>query len=282
MTRYGVTGSTGKLGGAIACAISAAGERQRLIVRDAGRAPRLEGADVAVADYSDFDASTSALEGVDVLLMVSASEAPDRRVQHRTFIDAAVAAGVQHIVYTSFAGAASDAVFTLGRDHGDAEAALSESGLVTTLLRDNFYLDYFPVFADDNGVIRGPADGGRVAAVARADVADVAAAVLLDPTTHEGAVYELTGGEAISFGEAVERMTATLGTPFSFVNETLEEAYASRRVYTDEQFLLDAWVSTYTAIAQGTVERVTDHVERISGHAPRRLEDVLQPAREAQ
>ncbi|THG33168.1 SDR family oxidoreductase [Naasia lichenicola] len=275
MTLFGITGSTGKLGGAVARALGSAGVSQRLIVRDPGRAPEIPGAEVATADYGDLDAATVALRGVDVLLMVSASEAPNRREQHRTFIDAAVAAGVKHLVYTSFAGAGEDAVFTLGRDHGDAEAALAESGLVTTLLRDNFYLDYFPVFADEHGVIRGPAGDGRVAAVARADVADAASAVLLDHAAHEGAVYELTGSEAISFPEAVQRMTLALGRPFSFVDETIEEAYASRRVFTDEQFLLDAWVSTYTAIAQGTVERITDDVQRLSGHAPRRLEDVI-------
>jgi len=275
MTLYGITGSTGKLGVAVARALSEAGRRQRLIVRDASRAPTIVDTEVAVADYGDLDASTSALQGVDVLFMVSGSEAPDRREQHRTFIAAALAAGVRHLVYTSFVGAGEDAVFTLGRDHGDAEAALAESGLVTTILRDNFYLDYFPVFADEAGVIRGPADDGRVAAVARADVADAAAAVLLDSAAHEGAVYELTGGEAISFPEAVERMARKLGRPFSFINETVEEAYASRAVYTDEKFLLDAWVSTYTAIAQGTVDRVTDDVARLAGHAPRRLEDVL-------
>jgi NAD(P)H dehydrogenase (quinone) len=275
MTMYGITGSTGKLGGQVAEALSAAGKRQRLILRDPSRGPALPGAEVAVADYGDLAASTAALQGVEVHFMVSASEAPDRREQHRTFIAAAVAAGVRHLVYTSFVGAGEDAVFTLGRDHGDAEAALAESGLVTTILRDNFYLDYFPVFADETGVIRGPADDGRVAAVARADVADVATAVLLDASAHEGAVYELTGGEAISFSEAVERMTRKLGRPFTFVNETREEAYASRAVFTDEQFLLDAWVSTYTAVAQGTVDRVTGDVARLSGHEPRRLEVVL-------
>ena len=113
--------------------------------------------------------------------MVSAAESPVRRDEHRTFIEAAAQAGVGQIVYTSFAGAAPDAIFTLGRDHHDAEQAIRASGMAWTFLRDNFYSDFFPLFADEDGVVRGPAGDGAVAAVARADVADVAVAVLRDP-----------------------------------------------------------------------------------------------------
>ncbi len=97
---------------------------------------------------------------------------------------------MRHVVYTSFAGAAADATFTLGRDHFDTEQAIREAGLTHTFLRDNFYLDVLPWFADEEGVIRGPAGEGRVAAVARADVADVAAAVLRDPAAHADAAYQ--------------------------------------------------------------------------------------------
>ncbi len=269
-----LTGSTGAVGGLLAPAL--ADLHPRLVVRDPGRAPQL-GLDVHVATYDDATSATSALEGVSVLFMVSAAEAEDRRREHRTFVEAATRAGVRHIVYTSFAGAEAGATFTLGRDHFDTEKAIHDSGMAFTVLRDNFYLDVLPLFADRSGVIRGPAGEGVVAAVARADVADVAAAVLRDPRTHAGATYTLTGPEALSLDDVAARAGAALGRELRYQPETLEEAYASRRAaYPDvAEWQLDAWVSTYVAIADGSCAAVTDDVRRLSGHAPRTLEDAL-------
>lgn len=269
-----VTGSTGAVGGRVARAL--ADLHPRLVVRDPSRAPALPGCEVARASYADHEACRAALAGVGVLFMVSASESANRRAEHRTVVQAAADAGVRHLVYTSFAGAAADATFTLGRDHHDAEQAIRESGMEWTFLRDNFYLDVLPLFADAEGVIRGPAGDGRVAAVARADVADVAAAVLRDPMGHAGATYPLTGPEAITLAEAAARITAVTGRRTRFVDESIEEAYASRRAaYDVEEWQLDAWVSTYTAIADGSVAEVTDDVARLSGHPARTLEDTL-------
>lgn len=269
-----LTGSTGHVGGLVARRL--ADLQPRLVVRDAGRAPVLPGCEVREASYADERASRAAFDGVRTLLLVSASEAPDRREQHRAVIGAAAAAGVQHIVYTSFFGAAPEATFTLGRDHADAEAALRESGMAWTSLRDNFYLDVLPLFADDEGVIRGPAGDGRVAAVARADVADVAAAVLREPAAHAGATHELTGPEALTLPEVAERAGLVLGRKLTFHDETVEEAYASRRTaYDAAPWQLDAWVSTYTAIRDGSVAAVTDDVQRLTGHPPRTLEETL-------
>ena len=274
MSSIAVTGATGAVGGRVAHLLGRA--TSRLVVRDPARAPHIDGdPEVRAAAYADGPAMRSALEGVDTLFLVSGAEAPDRLEQHRTAVRAAAKAGVRHVVYTSFDGAAADADFTLGRDHWHTEQAIRESGMSWTFLRDSFYLDFFPMFADEHGVIRGPASDGRVAAVARADVADSAVAVLLDPAAHRNATYRLTGGEAISFPQAAARMTAALGRPFSFVQETLEEAYASRRAFTTEQWQLDAWVSTYTAIGSDELAGVTGDVERLTGHAPRTLEQAL-------
>ena len=276
-TTLTVTGSTGKLGRLVAQQLGPA--LSRLVVRDPSRAPELSGRpEIRAADYADADASVRALQGTDVLFMVSAAEAPDRREQHRTFITAAARAGVRHIVYTSFDGAAPDATFTLGRDHFDAEQAIRASGMTFTFLRDNFYSDFFPLLADEHGVISGPAGDGRLAAVARADVADVAVAVLRDPAAHENAAYDLTGPEAISLTEGAARLTAALGRPFTFVDQTVAQAYASRRRYTDQQWLLDAWVSTYLAARAGGLDRVSDDVPRLTGHPARTLEEALAAA----
>ena len=274
MRSIAVTGATGAIGGRVARLLGSAVDR--LVVRDPARAPRIEGApSIRTASYADGAAMRAALEGADVLLLVSGAEAADRLEQHRTAVRAAAEAGVGHVVYTSFDGAAADADFTLGRDHWHTEQAIRASGMRWTFLRDSFYLDFFPMFADEHGVIRGPAGDGRVAAVARADVADAAAAVLRDPDAHRDTTYRLTGPEAISFPEAAVRMTRALGRPYSFVRETLEEAYASRRAFTTEQWQLDAWVSTYTAIGSDELAATTEDVAHLTGHAPRTLEEAL-------
>ncbi|QCW49730.1 SDR family NAD(P)-dependent oxidoreductase [Nocardioides dongxiaopingii] len=272
-----LTGSTGALGGPVAHAL--ADLRPRLLVRDPARAPQLgeQSGGVHVTPYDDAAAATAALEGVDLLFMVSAAESEHRRREHRTFVEAAARAGVRHVVYTSFSGAAADATFTLGRDHHDTEVAIRESGMDFTILRDAFYADVLPLFADASGAIRGPAGHGSVAAVARADVADAAVAVLRDPRAHLGATYTLTGPEALTLDEVADRAGAVLGRPLRYEPESVEEAYAARRAaYPDAgEWQLDAWVSTYVAIADGSCAAVTDDVRRLTGHPARTLEQAL-------
>lgn len=274
-----VTGATGHLGRRVARLLSGEGIAARLIVRDPARAPRLPGTTTAQADFGDRQASRAALQGIQTLFMVSAAETPDRLEQHIAFIDAAVEAGVEHIVYTSFFGAAPDATFTLARDHYATEEKLCATGLKYTLLRDNFYLDVLTDFAGPEGVIRGPAGDGRAGFVARQDVARVAAKILADPIPHAGFTYELTGPESITLAEAAAIITEVTGKPTSYLDETVEEAYASRARYQAPDWQLDAWVSTYTAIAAGELDKVTNDVELLTGRRPLDLRELLaQPA----
>jgi uncharacterized protein YbjT (DUF2867 family) len=269
-----VTGATGRVGSRVARRLAAAGVAQRLVVRDQSRAPDLPGAAAVAAEYGDGEAARRALEGVETLFMVSAGEERERVATHRAFVDAAAAAGVRHVVYTSFYGAAPDSTFTLARDHWATEEHLRASGMAWTFLQDNIYLDFIPLFGGEDGVIRGPAGDGRVGAVAIDDVADVAAAVLRDPAAHAGQAYPLTGPEALTLAEAARVVSAHGARPLSYQAETVDEAYASRASYGAPQWQLDAWVSTYTAIASGELDGVTPHVERLAGHPPRSLAEL--------
>jgi len=273
--RIAVTGATGHIGGLVAHSLADAGIPQRLVVRDASRAPELDRAEVAVATYGDREASVRALAGVEILLMVSAAEAPDRLQQHLDFVDAAVEAGVKHIVYTSFVGARADAIFTLARDHWATEEKIRASGSGFTFLRDSFYLDFVPELVGDDGVIRGPAGEGAMAAVARADVAAVAAEVLRDPAAHAGATYELTGPEAFTLTAAADLLTKTSGRRVTFYDETVDEAYASREKWNAPKWQADAWVSTYVSIASGELAQVSGDVERLTGRPPLSLQQLL-------
>jgi uncharacterized protein YbjT (DUF2867 family) len=271
----GITGATGNVGGRVARLLAVGGAEQRLVVRDPSRAPSLPRTTVACASYDDFDAVHHAVDGLENVFMVSGSESATRVQEHTTFIDAAAAAGVQHLVYLSYYGAAPDATFTLARDHYATEQHVRASGMAWTFLRDNMYLDFFPRLAGEDGVIRGPADGGLVAAVAQDDIAAVAVAVLRDPEAHRGRTYSLTGPEASTMEQAAVVMTRALGDAFSFHDETVDEAYASRAPYGAPDWEVAAWVSTYTAIAAGELAGVTEDVRRLTGRAPQSLEQVL-------
>ena len=270
-----VTGSTGVVGGHLSTLLADRGLSQRLLARTPSRAPDLPRAVVVPFAYRDDEATARALAGVRVLFMVSGAESEDRLDQHRAFVDAAARAGVEQVVYTSFVGAAPDAVFTLARDHFATEQHIRESGMVWTFLRDNFYADFMPMLVGEDGVIRGPAGAGRAAIVARTDVARVAAAVLADPSAHAGRTYGLTGPEALDFSEIAAIVAARQGREVRFHDETVEEAYESRRVWAAPDWQVDAWVSTYTSIASGAMADVTHDVESITGMPPLSLAQLL-------
>lgn len=270
-----ITGATGHIGGLVVEDLASHDAPLRLLVRDPARAPRGFD-DVRRAPYDDPAAARSALEGVQTLFMISAVESADRLDQHRAFIDAAAAAGVRHLVYTSFLGAGEHATFTLARDHWVTEEHIRASGMRWTFLRDSFYLDLLPSLAGADGVIRGPAGDGRVSAVARADVARSAAAVLLDPSAHADTAYDLTGPQALSFPEIARTITEVTGRPTTFHDETLAEARQSRASYDPADWELDAWISTYTAIAAGEMATVSQDVKKLTGREPVSLVELLQ------
>jgi NAD(P)H dehydrogenase (quinone) len=270
-----VTGSTGALGGRVATRLAAAGVRQRLVVRDPARAPDLPDVEIAQATYDDPDALREAFAGTDAVFLVSAAEHPDRVRQHLTAVDAVAAAGVDRVVYTSFLRAAPDATFTLARHHWLTEERLRERGLAYTALRDSMYLDFLPFMAGAEGVIRGPAGEGRVAPVARDDIADVAVAVLLGEG-HERATYDVTGAALQTMAEWAAELSEVSGRPVAFHDETLEEARQSRAAYGAPDWEVEGWITSYLAIAAGELAGVSDTVARLAGHPPTTLRQLLE------
>jgi NAD(P)H dehydrogenase (quinone) len=270
-----VTGATGNLGGRVAHRLAAAGNTQKLLVRNPDRAPRLSGATMARAAFADNDAVREALDGIPTVFMVSASESPDRVDQHRAFIDAAAAAGVRHLVYVSFFNAAPDATFTLARDHWATEQHIRASAMNFTFLRDNLYADFMPALAGDDDVIRGPGGEGRVAAVAQDDIADAATTVLTDPDTHAGRTYNLTGPQALTLYDVAILLSEATGRTITYHPETMEEAYKSRVSYGAPDWQVDAWVSTYTAIANGELADISNDIPALVGHPATTLDDLL-------
>jgi NAD(P)H dehydrogenase (quinone) len=271
----GITGATGAVGGRVAARLAQLGHDQRLVVRDKSRAPDLPGAEAAEASYGDPESMREALAGVRTFFMVSAGEAHDRARQHTAAVDAAVAAGVERIVYLSFINAAPDATFTFARDHWHTEEHVRASGLRHTFLRDSMYMDMLPALAGADGVIRGPAGDGRVGAVARDDIADASVAVLLGEGNHDGRTYDVTGPEAITLREVAGELSRVTSREVTYHPETLEEAYASRASYGAPEWEVEGWVTSYAAMAAGEMDVVSDAVGELTGHAPMTFPEFL-------
>jgi uncharacterized protein YbjT (DUF2867 family) len=274
-----VTGATGAVGSRVLNRLAAAKVGHRAVVRDLARVPAragVEAVEMGRAGYRDQIALAEALAGCSTLFLVSAREAVDRVVEHAHAVGAAVDAGVQRIVYTSFLGADPDATFTFAQDHYATEQLIRESGVAWTFLRDSQYLDYVPLMVGEDGVIRGPAGDGRCAWVARDDVADVAAAVLTaEGGGHDGQTYDVTGPEAHTLSWVAERLSEATGREIRFRNETVQGAYESRAYIDAPDYVKDGWVTSYVAIGTGELDVVSDAVERIAGHPPMGLVEWL-------
>jgi NAD(P)H dehydrogenase (quinone) len=269
-----VTGATGALGSRVTRLLTDRGEELRLLVRDAGRAPRVEAEIAIISDYTDSDAARAGLSGCDTLLLVSARESADRVTEHGSMIDAATAAGVGKIVYISFQGAAPDATFTFARDHFHTEQLIATAGLRHVFLRDSLYQAGLAAMAGPDGIIRGPAGDGAVAAVGHDDVAAVAARVLTDERW-DGQTLDVTGPTALTLTEVAAELTAVSGHQVRYEVESEEQAHASREHYGAPPFEVMGWVSSYQAIGAGELATVTTTVEQITGQRPQSFADFL-------
>jgi NAD(P)H dehydrogenase (quinone) len=278
-TPIAVTGATGGIGRRVAARLAHGHHAQRLIVRDLAAAPAAVGADIVQigrAGYRDGPGMREALRGTETMLLVSGRESPVRVVEHAEAIEAAVDAGVQRIVYTSFLGADPDATFTFAQDHYATEQLIRETGLAFTFLRNSQYLDYVPLIVGDDGVIRGPAGHGQIAWVSRDDVADVAAVVLRSQDgEHDGQTYDLTGRESHTMAWAAEQLSAVTGREITFRNQGVQEAYEARAHLEAADYEKDGWITSYVAVGTGEMDVVSDAVPRIAGHPAQDLPDWL-------
>ena len=276
MAKIAVTGVTGNLGGMVSRLCKENGIKVRNLARNKEKAEKMGFSDVFKSSYDKSEDTIKSLEGIDVLFMVSGSENPDRVQQHKDFIDSAKTAGVSHIVYLSFYNASKNSIFTLGRDHYATEECIKENGFKYTFLRDNFYVDFFVDMCREYGEIKGPAGNGKVSAVVRSDVSEVAAKILENPEKWENQTLNMTGPEKLTMEEITKLASKYLGKEIKYIPETLDEAYESRKIWKAEQWEYDSWVSTYTAIAEGEQAGVSNDIEKVLGRKATSLAEYLE------
>lgn len=226
-----VTGANGQLGRLVLSSLEKlqAGLVTAL-VRNPGAAQDLHSQTVSVrrADYDDPESLGESLAGIRTLLLISSSEIGRRAAQHAAIIEAAEAAGVTHLVYTSILNAPVSSM-KLAQEHLDTEARLGRSGLSTVILRNSWYLEnYLDAVraAAAHGVLYGAAGDGRIHAATRADLAEAAARVLIDPASHAGSVYELAGQPGFTMADLAAAVSARAGRPVEYADRD-EAGYAA-------------------------------------------------------
>jgi NAD(P)H dehydrogenase (quinone) len=286
MTTYAVTGATGHLGRLVVQELLSRGVPAADVVaiaRTPEKAADLAelGAQVREGDYDRPETLATALAGVQRLLLVSGSEPGVRVPQHTAVIDAAKAAGVERIAYTSILNA-DDTTNPLAGEHQATEQVLRASGLPVTLLRNGWYTEnYTARLAEfvERGEIVGATGDGKVSAAPRADYAGAAVAALLADDDAASVVVHELGGSAFMFTELAATISDVTGAPVAYRDLSVE-AFAADL----QQAGLDAGTAGFVAgidasIAAGDLQTDSDDLDRLLGRPATPLADVVRAAR---
>ncbi|WP_312278919.1 SDR family oxidoreductase [Kosakonia cowanii] len=218
-----LTGATGQLGQFVVEALLKTVPAKEIvaIVRNPAKAEALskQGLIVRQGDYNDQASLTQALAGVEKLLLISSSEVGQRAAQHRNVINAAKAAGVKFIAYTSLLHADTSPL-GLHVEHVETEKLLAESGIPFALLRNGWYSENYLASAPAalaHGVFIGAAGEGKIASATRADYAAAAARVISEEG-HAGKVYELAGDSAWTLSDLAALLSEASGKKVVYQN----------------------------------------------------------------
>lgn len=273
-----ITGASGALGGLVLARMMPGQD-----VTAGSRAPESISVGVPTRriDFDDPATLASGFAGVDVMLLISAGYGEDDTViaRHRAAIDAAEQAGVTHIIYTSLTAAGDHLAFAL--PHRWTERRLRKGRAHWTILRNGVYAEMClpdAYAAASTGKLTGPLGDGRLAAVAREDLADVTARILTEPEEHRGKIYELVGESAIGGADIAQAVAAATGTDIEYVPGTLTELRETLTAAGVPGWQIPIVVSTYSNIAGGFLEKTDTDLSALLSDPPRRALDVIADA----
>ncbi len=278
--KIGVTGATGQLGRLVVGSLLEKCPAAEIVavVRDAEKAADLsrKGVEVRVADYTDRASLDTALSGLDKLLLVSSNAVGQRVPQHSNVIDAAKAAGVKHLVYTS-APKATSSPLVLAPEHKATEEYLAASGVPFTVLRNNWYSENYAQtmkMARETGAVVAAAAGGRVASATRADYAAGAAAVLCGEG-HEGKVYEFSGDRAWDFDELATTIAEVTGVPCVYKPVEVSDVAAGMVQAGMDEGLAGFFAAIDSNIAEGCLAEASPDLARLIGRPTTPLKETV-------
>lgn len=250
-----VTGATGNVGRHVARLMRERGETVRTV-------PEFEGGE---------------------RVFLACGNVPEQVEFECSVIDAAAAAGVSRVVKLSGPAASDDSPMIFERWHARIERHLAASGLPAVVLRPKTYLTNLLAFAPAiaaTGTLFAPAAGARVAFVDPRDIAEVAAVALIEPG-HDGATYELSGPEAITYDRVAAALSAAAGSPIAFRDVGDDTARSMLVADGVPEMVADAIVAIFAAQRAGALSGVTGTIQELTGRAPRTVEEWAHDNRDA-
>jgi len=274
-----VTGANGQLGRLVLKHLAHLTDAPiRALVRSPDKAHDLASAQVTVVkgDYDDPAGLPAALDGVSRLLMISGSEVGKRVPQHSAVIEAAKAAGVAFITYTSLLNVPASSLM-LGTEHAETERLLLESGIPHAVLRNGWYVENFAgtvAAALAHGAVVGASGDGKFAAAGREDYAEAAARIVSGGDLSTRAL-ELAGHPAFSLGDLAAELSRQSGREIPF-NNLPEDAYAGILVQAGlPEGFAKVLADADRGAAQGELFNASTALEDLIGHPTKSLGDFI-------
>jgi NAD(P)H dehydrogenase (quinone) len=282
ISMYFVTGASGRLGQLLAGEVAKRGAKGQATLgsRDVARLDGFakQGFRTAAFDFDNPQSMRDALKGHRRMVLVSGDTAVDERIrQHKAAIDAAKAAGIETIIYTSFTNASAKSLFTFARIHAETEAYIKASGLAHTVLRDNQYaenLDNAVAHATETGTLGLHGSKGKVAYISRPDIAFAAATALLAKPAAD-AVYEITGPEAYDAADIARILAGKWNKEVKAVELPRDVFVSVLRSAKLPDFVVEAITSLGDATAAGEMAAVSGDFKKLTGREPESLESFL-------
>ena len=266
-----VTGATGMVGGDIVRTLSQQGVAARAMARNPKKAINLPGIAWVTGDLAKPETLPAAFEGADTLFLVSSIGEDTVELQHNG-IEAARNAGVQRIVKLSAFGATERTKAPILIWHYQVEEEMKKSGMDWTILQPHHFMQNLLTqtqYIINDGVVYSPSGDGKIPYIDARDIAAVAVATLTQPG-HQGKTYVVTGSEALSYREATEIISKTIGKTLRFIDESPEDARARRtREGYSPAIIEGILVIGAHQRAGGRTVTITNVVVDLTGRAPR-------------
>lgn len=293
MAKTLITGVTGGLGSAVATFLKnkTAVENIAVLVRDTqgekAQQFRTQGFDVRQGDYNEPASLAAAFQGIDVLYFVSGNDVHARLPQHQNVVNAAKAAGVKHILYTSTVRkdeSASAPLHLVVNAHAQTEKWILESGIPYTLLRHNLYAEVVSLFLGakeqllQSKTVYQPAGTGKTAFVPREDFAEAEAVILANPAPHINKTYEFNGSETLTFAQVADILSEVTGEKIAYVSPDAKEFEQTLASHGVPAPIVGIVSSFGQGIANGEFDHKTSDLEKILGRKTTPVAQVLKQA----
>ena len=268
-----VTGPTGNVGSEVVKQLSAAYPhvRVRAAVRSLNDAAEVLGlgAELVEMDYNRPESLSKAVNGINKLFLLTPFESNMVELSSNLISEARKFGAIKHIVKQSVMGAGAEPGIIPSRLHRQAEKSIEESGIPFTFLRPNFFMQNFINFLGstikNQNAIYLPAGEGKVSFVDVHDIAAVAAKILFEEHGHNGKSYNITGPEALSYGDAAEILSNELGKKITYVNISDEDARNGMRAMGMDKWFIDSMIELYDISRKGYASEVSPALEQIIG-----------------